>query len=61
MLIDPTKVEELTLAMRTMLASASLRDEYRRKGLEQARRFSWQRTAAMTAEVYLSSRSGDVR
>jgi glycosyltransferase involved in cell wall biosynthesis len=61
MLIDPTKVEELTLAMRTMLASASLRDEYRRKGLEQARRFSWQRTAAMTAEVYLSSRAGDVR
>ncbi len=49
--IDPTSVEGMAEAMRTLLSQDSLRDELRQKGLERACLFSWQRSAEQVWEV----------
>jgi len=49
---DPTDVEEMTAAVLRVLQDADLRAEMRRRGVEQAGRFSWQRAAEETAAVY---------
>ena len=38
--------------MREVLINRTLRDEMVRKGLEQAKKFSWGRAAEQTQEVY---------
>ncbi len=38
--------------MREVLTDSKLRDDMVRKGLEQAKRFSWEKTARETLEVY---------
>ncbi len=52
LLVDPASVDALTDALVQMLSDAALAGEMRRRGLLQAGRFSWQRTAAETAAVY---------
>ena len=52
LMVRPGDVEELTRAMRRLLAEPGLREELRGRGIAQAARFSWQQTAALTAEVY---------
>ena len=51
MQIDPTSVEGMAEAMRTLLAQDSLREELRQKGLERACLFSWERSAERVWEV----------
>ncbi|HEX8991549.1 MAG TPA: glycosyltransferase family 1 protein [Anaerolineales bacterium] len=51
MQIDPTSVEGMAEAMRTVLLQDSVRDELRRKGLERACLFSWERSAEQVWEV----------
>jgi glycosyltransferase involved in cell wall biosynthesis len=51
-LISPTDINAWAEAMSQVLTSPSLAAELRNKGLEQARRFTWERTAAQTIEVY---------
>jgi glycosyltransferase involved in cell wall biosynthesis len=51
-MVDPVDTEGLADAMRRMIADAELRAEMRKKGLRQARKFSWERNAAETMEVY---------
>lgn len=51
---DPTDVEAIAAALQQALADADLRAGLRQRGLEQAARFTWARTAALTHEVYRS-------
>jgi glycosyltransferase involved in cell wall biosynthesis len=51
-LIDAHNVEELFHAMRTVLLDDDLRLQLRKKSLERAKLFSWERTAQETLTVY---------
>ena len=48
-LFDPTSTEDLVDAIEDVLANA---DDWRRKGLERAAGFSWEKTARLHEEVY---------
>ncbi len=52
LLIDPHDVDELTVAMWRLLNDSALHQEMRAKGLRQAQRFSWERAARETLEIY---------
>ena len=52
LLIDPHDTDELTVAMWRLLNDNGLRREMREKGLRQAERFSWERAARETQEIY---------
>ncbi len=52
LLIDPHDADELTVAMWRVLNDAELRQEMRAKGLRQAERFSWERAARETLDIY---------
>ncbi len=52
LLIDPHDVDELTVAMWRLLNDQDLRQEMSEKGLRQAARFSWERAARETLEIY---------
>lgn len=44
--------EALAAALESVLAGAGLRDDLRQKGLERAAKFTWEKTARETLEVY---------
>ena len=50
--INPLDKDELVAAMLTFIEDASLRQAYRAKGLEQAKKFDWEQTAKKTLELY---------
>lgn len=54
-LVDPTSVDGLAAALAELLDNAELAQERRERGLQQAARFSWRRTAQETAAVYRRS------
>ena len=49
---DPLSVEAMAKAINEVLIDKSLRTELVKKGQEQAKKYSWQRTAKQTLEVY---------
>ena len=51
-MVDPHDTDSLAQAMRQILTNNQLRDGMIRKGLEQAKKFSWEKTAEQTLEVY---------
>ena len=51
-MIDPYDVDALAKAMTEILTNDRLREEMVKKGLAQARKFSWERTAEETLKVY---------
>jgi len=51
-MVDPHDTNSLAQAMRRVLTDSELRDNMIRKGLEQSKRFSWEKTAEQTLEVY---------
>ncbi len=51
-LIDPHDADELTVSMWRVLNDSALRTQMREKGLVQAGRFSWERAARETMEIY---------
>jgi glycosyltransferase involved in cell wall biosynthesis len=53
-LCETGEPEELATKLDTLLHSSSMRDEWAGKGLKQAARFSWERCASETAQVYRS-------
>lgn len=57
LLVDPTSLEELSAAIGRVLENQELRNQLRARGLEQAARFSWERTARETLSVYESLRA----
>ncbi len=52
LLVDPTDTDALAAALVQVLGDAALRRELAQRGLVQAARFSWERTAAATLERY---------
>ncbi len=50
----PEDIDGLAHALRRLISDPVLRQTLAQKGLEQARRFSWSRTATQTLEVYRS-------
>ena len=52
LLVDPGDVDALAAALARILQEPALAAELRHRGLAQAARFSWQRTAQETAAVY---------
>lgn len=52
--IDPNNTEEIAKALMTLATDENMRAELRRKGLEQAKKFDWEKTARETLEVYKS-------
>ncbi len=51
-MVDPHNTDSLAQAMRRVLTDSELSNNMIRKGLEQAKRFSWEKTAEQTLEVY---------
>ena len=51
-MVDPQNTNSLAEAMSKVLTDSKLRDNMIRKGLEQAKRFSWEKAAEQTLEVY---------
>lgn len=49
---DPLDVQDMADTMTRVLDNANLRFQLRAKGLQQAKQFSWERTARATMEVY---------
>ncbi|MCL4459346.1 MAG: glycosyltransferase family 4 protein [Chloroflexi bacterium] len=52
LMVDPTDTAALTQAMRAILSDSELRTSLRRRGLERASLFSWEKTARQTLAVY---------
>jgi alpha-1,3-rhamnosyl/mannosyltransferase len=52
LLVDPTDTNGLAAAIARLMMDAALRRELTQRGLRQAARFSWERTAAATLELY---------
>ncbi len=53
-LINPTDTAALASALHRVLADGSLRSDLKRRGLVQARKFSWQKTADELEKLYQS-------
>jgi glycosyltransferase involved in cell wall biosynthesis len=51
LLVDPTSVEQIAVAMRQVISDSSLRRQLREKGLARAVQFSWKSTAARVHET----------
>ena len=51
-MVDPHATDGLAQAMRRVFTDSELRDNMIRKGLEQSKRFSWEKAAEQTLEVY---------
>ena len=51
-MVNPYDTESLAQAMRQVLTDDKLRDDMVRKGLEQSKKFSWEKAAMETMEVY---------
>jgi alpha-1,3-rhamnosyl/mannosyltransferase len=52
LLVDPTDIRALAAAMERALTDEHLRAEMRARGLERARRFTWEEAARRTLDVY---------
>jgi len=53
LLFDPLEVDQMAAAVHRLAMEPLLRDELAQAGLEQSRRFSWDRSAAQLEELYL--------
>ncbi len=51
-MVNPYDTSSLVQAMRRVLTDDKLRDNMVRKGLEQSKKFSWEKTAELTRQVY---------
>ena len=51
-MVNPYDTRSLVQAMRRVLTDDKLRDNMVRKGLEQSKKFSWEKTAELTLQVY---------
>jgi alpha-1,3-rhamnosyl/mannosyltransferase len=56
--VNPLAVDELAAAIGRVLGDAALRQQMRERGLAQAARFSWTRTAQETLAVYRQITAG---
>ena len=52
LLVNPRDIDEIASAIERVLTDAALRGELRSRGIAQAAKFSWERTARETLKVY---------
>ena len=52
LLVNPTEIFDLYEAMEALVTNPSLREELKGKGLEQSKKFTWEKTARQTLEIY---------
>ncbi len=52
LLVDPTNINDLSLALEKIIASPVLRHKLISKGYQQSQKFSWQKAALETLQVY---------
>ena len=52
MYFDPTDIEDISSKIIKVIEDPQLRDDMTKRGREIAKNFTWQRTAAQTAEIY---------
>lgn len=50
--VNPSSVEDIKKALAEVISNKSLREDLVKKGLKQAKKFSWQKCAEQTAQVY---------
>lgn len=50
--VDPTSTEDLTKAITRIIKSTTLRNKLKEKGLIQAKKFDWLKTAQQTLKIY---------
>lgn len=60
-LIDPHDVDGLTVAMWRLLTDRELKNHYIQKGLKRARKFSWEKAARRTLEIYHKVVKGQIK
>jgi glycosyltransferase involved in cell wall biosynthesis len=58
-LVSPDNEGQIAYAVDQILSVPAIREQMREAGLEQAARFSWEKTARDTAQVYLSVFKGE--
>ena len=51
-MIDPYNVDELSFAIKEILEEVELRENLIKKGLNQAQKFNWDKTAKEVLEVF---------
>lgn len=51
-LIDPNKVEDIAKGMEKLILDRDLRSDLIKRGFEQVKKFSWEKTALQTIQVY---------
>ena len=51
LLVDPTSVDQITQAIKTIVGNSAMRTMLRAKGLARAQRFSWSRTTDKVHEL----------
>lgn len=51
-MVNPEKEDEICQAMKRMLENSRYREELRRRGIERAAEYTWEKSAAMLMEVY---------
>ncbi len=52
LLVNPNEIEELSHAIDHILTNSSLQTEMRLRSIKQANKYSWEKTAKLTMEVY---------
>ena len=52
LLVDPTDVDSMAVAIWRVLSDEALHKQMREKGLRRARRFSWKKAALETLGIY---------
>lgn len=51
-IVDPNNEDDIVKGLKKMFESSALQDDFRTKGFEQAKKFSWKKTAEDTIHVY---------
>jgi glycosyltransferase involved in cell wall biosynthesis len=54
LLVDPTSVEEIAVALDRLLSDTDLREDLGRRSILQAALFTWEKTAKLTRDIYFS-------
>ena len=60
-MVNPYDTPSLVQAMRRVLTDKELRDNMVKAGLEQSKKFSWEKTAELTMQVYKKVAAGELK
>jgi len=61
LLVDPYNIDEIAEAMYKVLTNKNLREDLIKRGLERAKKFSWEKTAKETLKIYKETYKSKLR